>query len=218
MFVQGCGSEGTIDSAKKQLPEGCRLIPKCLDGSAQPVLLSQIRAIIVEAPLFTPKMPRTGKAFSVAMTNCGPLGWLSDKDGGYRYETRHPVTQEPWPPIPPILLDLWHKLTAFPHPPQVCLINYYTNKSRLGLHCDEDEVDFTAPILSISLGDSAIFRIGGLKRRDPSLSLELRSGDVLVMGGASRLRYHGIDRVLAGTSDLLEEGGRFNLTLRYVGA
>ena len=162
-------------------------------------------------------MPRTGKAFSVAMTNCGPLGWLSDKDGGYRYEKLHPVTQKPWPQIPPILLDFWHKLTAFPHPPQACLINYYTNKSRLGLHRDEDEVDFTAPILSISLGDSAIFRIGGLKRRDSSLSLELKSGDVLIMDGASRLRYHGIDRVLAGTSDLLGEGGRFNLTLRYVG-
>jgi alkylated DNA repair protein (DNA oxidative demethylase) len=97
-------------------------------------------------------------------------------------------------------------------------VNYYGGRARLGLHRDEDEADFSAPILSVSLGDTAIFRIGGLKRRDPTQSVELRSGDVLLMGGASRLRYHGIDRVLAGTSDLLEEGGRLNLTMRYVGA
>lgn len=192
-------------------------MPKFLDRPAQRRLVGEIRAIIADAPLITPRMPRTGKPFSVAMTNCGPLGWVSDKDGGYRYETAHPVTGKPWPPIPDSLVAAWSELTGFIYPPQACLVNYYGGRARLGLHRDEDEADFSAPILSVSLGDTAIFRIGGLKRRDPTQSVELRSGDVLLMGGESRLRYHGIDRVLAGTSDLLEEGGRLNLTMRYVG-
>jgi alkylated DNA repair protein (DNA oxidative demethylase) len=193
-------------------------VPKFLDRPAQRRLVGEIRAIIADAPLITPRMPRTGKPFSVAMTNCGPLGWVSDKDGGYRYETAHPVTGKPWPPIPDSLVAAWSELTGFIYPPQACLVNYYGGRARLGLHRDEDEADFSAPILSVSLGDTAIFGIGGLKRRDPTQSVELRSGDVLLMGGESRLRYHGIDRVLAGTSDLLEEGGRLNLTMRYVGA
>jgi alkylated DNA repair protein (DNA oxidative demethylase) len=203
---------------KNQLPPGCRLLPKFLDRPAQRRLVGEIRAIIAEAPLITPRMPRTGKPFSVAMTNCGPLGWVSDKDGGYRYEPAHPVTGKPWPPIPDSLIAAWSELTGFIYPPQACLVNQYASRARLGLHRDEDEADFSAPILSVSLGDTAIFRIGGLKRRDATQSIELRSGDVLLMGGESRLRYHGIDRVLAGTSDLLEEGGRLNLTMRYVGA
>jgi alkylated DNA repair protein (DNA oxidative demethylase) len=203
---------------KNQLPPGCRLLPKFLDRPAQRRLVGEIRAIIAEAPLITPRMPRTGKPFSVAMTNCGPLGWVSDKDGGYRYEPAHPVTGKPWPPIPDSLIAAWSELTGFIYPPQACLVNHYASRARLGLHRDEDEADFSAPILSVSLGDTAIFRIGGLKRRDATQSIELRSGDVLLMGGESRLRYHGIDRVLAGTSDLLEEGGRLNLTMRYVGA
>jgi alkylated DNA repair protein (DNA oxidative demethylase) len=193
-------------------------LPKFLERPAQRRLVGEIRAIIAEAPLITPRMPRTGKPFSVAMTNCGPLGWVSDKDGGYRYEPAHPVTGKPWPPIPDSLIAAWSELTGFIYPPQACLVNHYASRARLGLHRDEDEADFSAPILSISLGDTAIFRIGGLKRRDATQSIELRSGDVLLMGGESRLRYHGIDRVLAGTSDLLEEGGRLNLTMRYVGA
>ncbi len=180
-------------------------------------MLAEIRAVIAEAPLITPTMPRTGKPFSVAMTNCGPLGWVSDKERGYRYEPHHPATGCPWPPIPDRLLAAWFELTSFPKAPEACLVNYYSGKARLGLHRDEDEKDFSAPILSVSLGDSAVFRLGGLKRRDPSQSLELRSGDVIMMGGPSRLIYHGIARVLPGTSDLLAEGGRINLTLRYVG-
>ena len=192
-------------------------MPKFLDRPAQRRLVGEIRAIIADAPLITPRMPRTGKPFSVAMTNCGPLGWVSDKDGGYRYEPAHPVTGKPWPPIPDSLIAAWSELTGVIYPPQACLVNSYAGRARLGLHRDEDEADFSAPILSVSLGDTAIFRIGGLRRRDPTQSVELRSGDVLLMGGESRMRYHGIDRVLAGTSDLLEEGGRLNLTMRYVG-
>jgi alkylated DNA repair protein (DNA oxidative demethylase) len=217
MFLQGCGGKGTADLNKNHLPPGCQLLPGFLNEPAQRELLSQIRQILSEAPLFTPHMPRSGKPFSVAMSNCGPLGWLSDKDHGYRYEPIHPLTGKPWPPIPDTLIAIWSELADFASPPQACLVNYYTSRARLGLHRDEDEADFSAPILSVSLGDTAIFRIGGLKRREPTQSVELKSGDVLVMGGASRLRYHGIDRVLGGTSDLLAEGGRFNLTMRYVG-
>jgi alkylated DNA repair protein (DNA oxidative demethylase) len=217
-FVQGCGGKGTADLNKKRLNEGCFLFPQFIGAAAQQLLLEEIRAVIAAAPFFTPRMPRTGKPFSVAMTNCGPLGWLSDKEGGYRYESVHPETGKPWPEIPPRLLDAWTLLTGFARPPQACLVNYYGSGAKLGLHRDEDEKDFSAPIMSVSLGDSAIFKLGGLKRRDPVEAVELHSGDVLIMGGGSRLRYHGVSRVLAGTSDLLAEGGRINLTLRHVGA
>lgn len=210
--------EGTADFDGPELPPGCRLYRRHLNAGAQAALLEDIRAALAEATLFTPAMPWTGKSFSVRISNCGPLGWVSDKDGGYRYEAVHPLTGRSWPPIPERLLSLWAELASFPRDPEACLINYYSGKARLGLHRDEDEKDFSAPILSVSLGDSAIFRIGGRRRRDPAISVELRSGDVLLMGGESRLRYHGIDRVLPGTSGLLGEGGRINLTMRFVGA
>jgi alkylated DNA repair protein (DNA oxidative demethylase) len=217
MFVQGCGGKGTADLNKKRLYPGCDLFPQLFDRAEQALLLDEIRAVMADAPLFKPQMPRTGKPFSVEMTNCGPLGWVSDKDGGYRYQATHPFTGRPWPPIPARLLALWAAVGDFPNPPQACLVNYYAGRAKLGLHRDEDERDFSAPILSVSLGDTGIFRIGGLKRRDPTMSVELRSGDVVVMGGESRLRYHGINRIHPGTSELLPEGGRINLTLRYVG-
>jgi alkylated DNA repair protein (DNA oxidative demethylase) len=217
MFLQGCGSEGTTHLNPVCLADGCTYFPQFLTGSGQAALLGQIRGVIAAAPLYTPTMPRTGKPFSVAMTNCGPLGWVSDQHRGYRYEALHPHTGKPWPPMPDMLEYMWASLTGYKQKPQACLVNFYGGKARLGLHRDEDEEDYSAPILSVSLGDSAIFRIGGLKRRDPVLArLELKSGDVLVMGGESRLRYHGIDRILPGTSDLLEETGRINLTLRRV--
>jgi len=216
MFLQGCGGEGTAHLNPVCLPDGCAYFPQFLTLAGQAALLAEIRAVIAAAPLYTPTMPRTGKPFSVAMTNCGQLGWVSDKDTGYRYQAHHPQTGNPWPPMPDMLEYLWASLTGYGYKPQACLVNFYGGKAKLGLHRDEDEKDFSAPILSVSLGDSAMFRVGGLKRRDPSQKLELRSGDVLVMGGPSRLRYHGIDRILGGTSDLLAEGGRINLTLRRV--
>lgn len=153
---------------------------------------------------------------SVRMTNAGPLGWITDKARGYRYQAAHPMTGEPWPPIPPMLLALWAALSDYPHPPEACLINYYSGAAKMGLHQDKDEEDFSAPVLSVSLGDTAIFRVGGTSRRDPTQKFELKSGDVFVLGGEDRLAYHGIDLVLPGTSALLPEGGRFNLTLRRV--
>jgi alkylated DNA repair protein (DNA oxidative demethylase) len=187
-----------------------------LDRPAQTALLGAIRKVIAEAPLYTPTMPRSGKPMSVRMTNAGPLGWVTDKEGGYRYQAMHPETGKPWPPIPPMLLDLWTECADYPHPPEACLINYSAGAAKMGLHQDRDEQDFDAPVLSVSLGDTGIFRVGGTTRKAPTESYELRSGDVFVLGGADRLAYHGIDRVLPGSSDLLVEGGRFNLTLRRV--
>jgi alkylated DNA repair protein (DNA oxidative demethylase) len=149
------------------------------------------------------------------MSNLGPLGWVTDR-GGYRYQPIHPETGKAWPPIPAMVMEVWRQVADYAHEPQACLINYYREGAKLGLHRDEDEEDFAAPVVSISLGDTAIFRIGGLGRQGKTETLKLSSGDVLVLGGASRLRYHGVDRVLTGTSTLLKDGGRLNLTLRRV--
>jgi DNA oxidative demethylase len=190
--------------------------PQTLDPGAQAALLGEIRRIIAAAPLYTPTMPRSGNPMSVRMTNAGPLGWVTDKERGYRYQATHPETGSPWPAIPQTLLDLWAELADDPHPPEACLINYYAGAAKMGLHQDRDEEDFTAPVLSVSLGDTGIFRVGGKSRKSPTRKFELKSGDVFVLGGEERLAFHGIDRILPGTSDLLEEGGRFNLTLRRV--
>lgn len=193
-----------------------RHFPEALDEAAQDALLAAIRQVIAEAPLYTPTMPRTGKPMSVRMTNAGSLGWVTDKERGYRYQATHPETGEPWPPIPQMLLDLWTAYADYPHPPEACLINYYAGAAKMGLHQDRDEEDFDAPVLSVSLGDTGIFRVGGKTRKGPTEKYELKSGDVFLLGGEDRLAYHGIDRILPGTSALLEEGGRFNLTLRRV--
>jgi DNA oxidative demethylase len=195
--------------------DGLRLIPGYFDAPAQAECLAAVRAVIAAAPLVTPRMPRTGKPFSVAMTNCGPLGWVSD-EAGYRYQPTHPETGAPWPDMPELLLKAWEQLSGYPHPPQACLVNFYRPGARMGLHQDRDEEDFDEPVVSLSLGDTAIFRIGGTSRNDPTRSVRLASGDALVLGGAARLAFHGVDRVIAGTSGLLPEGGRINLTLRRV--
>ncbi len=196
--------------------EGFRINPGYLDNTAQQDLVAQLRELIAEAPLYAPVMPRTGKPFSVRMTNLGPLGWVSDR-AGYRYQPEHPVTGKPWPDIPPRLLEIWQHLTRWPSPPECCLVNYYAGEgTRMGLHRDEDEEEREAPVLSLSLGDTAVFRMGGLERKGPTRSVRLASGDALVMEGAARDAYHGVDRILAGSSSLLKNGGRINLTLRRV--
>jgi alkylated DNA repair protein (DNA oxidative demethylase) len=192
-----------------------RLLPGFLDLDGQRALLTRIRAAVACAPLFRPVMPRSGSPYSVRMTNCGPQGWLSDRSG-YRYAPTHPVTGAPWPEIPAIVLDLWHRATGVAYPPEACLINYYSPEAKLGLHRDEDEEAREAPILSISLGDTALFRLGGPERKSPTRSVRLSSGDLVVLEGPSRNWFHGVDRILPGTSTLLPEGGRFNLTLRRV--
>jgi alkylated DNA repair protein (DNA oxidative demethylase) len=190
--------------------------PGRLDRAAQARLLADLREIIADAPLFTPTMPRSGTPMSVRMTNCGPLGWVTDKERGYRYQETHPVTGKPWPPMPQTLLNLWNEVGRYPAPPEACLVNYYAGAVKMGLHQDKDEQDFSAPVVSVSLGDTGLFRVGGRSRKDSTRTVELKSGDVVVLGGEDRLAYHGIDRILSSTSDLLPEGGRFNLTLRRV--
>lgn len=196
--------------------EGFIVLAHYFDPSAQRRLLKDVRKVIAAAPLFQPRMPRTGRPFSVEMTNCGRLGWVSDKAGGYRYQGSHPETGVRWPAMPRALLGLWREVADYADPPEACLINWYPPGAKMGLHVDRDEEDFSAPVVSVSLGDDAWFRIGGRGRRDPSERVLLRSGDVAVMGGAARLSYHGIDRIVPGTSDLLGVPGRLNLTLRRV--
>jgi alkylated DNA repair protein (DNA oxidative demethylase) len=194
---------------------GFRLLPGYLDRAAQQDLLRAVRAVIARAPLYTPRMPKTGKPMSVRMTNCGPLGWVTDETG-YRYQPTHPHTGIPWPPIPAPLLAAWEDLARYPHPPEACLVNHYGPNARMGMHQDRDERDFDAPVVSLSLGDTCLFRVGGGKRGDPTRSVRLASGDAVVLGGEARLAFHGVDRILPGTSTLLAEGGRINLTLRRV--
>jgi alkylated DNA repair protein (DNA oxidative demethylase) len=196
-------------------PPGLRYAPGYLAAEAQRELLAAIRAVLVEAPLFFPRMPRSGTPLSVRMSNCGPLGWVSDA-AGYRYQSTHPDTGKPWPAIPELLLEIWRQLSGYPLPPEACLINYYGPTARMGLHQDRDEHDFAAPVVSISLGDTCLFRVGGQRRKDPTRSFHLASGDAVVLGGESRLLFHGVDRIMPGSSTLLPEGGRFNLTLRRV--
>ena len=194
---------------------GAFLYPGLLDAPAQALVLAAVRAVIAEAPLFAPVMPRTGAPFSVRMTNCGELGWVSDREG-YRYQPRHPETGRPWPPIPPDVAALWSQLLPDAPPPQACLINYYAGPAKMGLHQDRDETNLGVPVLSLSLGDDARFRLGGATRGGPTQSFRLRSGDGFSFGGPARLAFHGVERIYPGTSALLAEGGRFNLTLRRV--
>ena len=198
-----------------EIVSGLAYYPGFLDRAAQEDLAESIAAILRAAPAFVPTMPRTGKPFSVRMSNCGPLGWVSDV-AGYRYQPAHPVTGTPWPAMPPALLDAWQALARFPAPPEACLVNLYDAGARMGLHQDRDEAEFDAPVLSLSLGDTALFRIGGTTRTAPTRSFKLASGDALVLGGPARLAFHGIDRVIGGSSTLLPGGGRINLTVRRV--
>ncbi len=192
---------------------GVEIHKSYLDPPAQDALVGAIRAVAAAAPFFAPLTP-WGKPMSVRMTSAGRYGWVTDRKG-YRYERLHPDGM-PWPPIPAPVLAIWRDLVSTERMPDCCLINYYGEKARMGLHQDKDEADFRWPVLSISLGDPGIFRIGGLNRTDPTRSLLLESGDVVVMGGAARLIHHGIDRVRFGASPLLPRGGRLNLTCRVV--
>jgi alkylated DNA repair protein (DNA oxidative demethylase) len=198
------------------LPAGVRHMPGYLAQAAQEALVEAVRAIVRHAPLYVPAMPRTGKEMSVRMTNCGSLGWVTDKENGYRYQPTHPVTGEPWPPIPDALMRLWQEVAAYPQPPEACLVNFYSSEAKMGLHQDRDETDFAAPVISVSLGDDCLFRVGGTQRADKTVSFRLQSGDVVVLGGESRLAFHGVDRLYPQTSTLLKNGGRINLTLRRV--
>lgn len=206
---------GALPHAALTLQPGLILHRGRLDKTSQEQLVEAMRIVVRAAPLFTPCMPRTGKPFSVRMTNCGPLGWVSDVRG-YRYQPEHPESGAPWPAIPDALLMLWQAVAGYPHPPEACLVNLYDSTARMGLHQDRDEVDLAAPVVSVSLGASALFRYGGTARTAPTRSVRLESGDVVVIGGDSRLCFHGIDRLYPSTSTLLPDDRRLNLTLRRV--
>lgn len=193
-------------------PSGFRLLPARLDEEARERLVSQVLAAAQSAPFYRPVTPG-GKPMSVEMTGLGPLCWVTGA-GGYHYEAVHPVTGMAWPAIPPALLYLWGELCDPATPPDACLVNLYRGAARMGLHQDRDEADFGFPVLSVSLGDTAVFRIGGTRRGDPTASVRLASGDVCVLAGEARLAFHGVDRVLPGSSRLVPGGGRINLTLR----
>ena len=191
---------------------GFRLLPGRLSQAVQQQLTAQVSALSAEAPPYRP-MTQGGKAMSVAMTNLGALGWITDAQG-YRYEPMHPITGRPWPPIPAALTALWAELCDPVVPPDCCLVNVYDAKAKMGLHRDLDEADFRFPVLSVSLGDTALFRLGGLRRADPTGQIRLASGDIVVLGGEARRAYHGVDRIISGSSRLIPGGGRINLTLR----
>ncbi|MEM6489902.1 MAG: alpha-ketoglutarate-dependent dioxygenase AlkB [Pseudomonadota bacterium] len=204
------------------MAEGTTLIPGLvlhrghLGRPAQEALVAALRTVATQAPFVRP-MTAWGKPMSVRMTSAGRLGWVIDR-GRYAYVPRHPGTGCPWPAIPAAALALWRAFVGTPAEPDCCLINWYAPGARMGLHrdADEGEAAFGVPVLSVSLGEEAVFRYGGPERRDPTRSFRLRSGDVLVMGGPARLIYHGVDRIVPGTSDLLPDGGRINITLRAV--
>jgi DNA oxidative demethylase len=200
--------------SRLQIAPGVMLWREYFPKPAQKAVLDTVLAAIERAPFYRPVMPGTGKAFSVEETNLGPLGWVADQSG-YRYQPTHPLTGAPWPAIPQMLLDLWKQIADAPQP-QCCLVNLYRAGAKMGLHQDKDEAATDAPVVSVSLGDEAVFRIGGTKRGGPTRSVRLQSGDAVMFGGVARLAYHGIDRILPGSSSLIPGGGRINLTLRRV--
>lgn len=191
---------------------GFRLFPAALDAPLQAALVETVMEAAKIAPFYRPLTPG-GKAMSVQQSGFGPLGWVTDRDG-YRYEPLHPTTGSPWPAMPEPLTRLWERYAEDVRAPDSCLINLYRPGARMGLHQDADEADFTVPVLSISLGDTAVFRLGGAARQDPTRTLRLASGDICRLGAAARRAYHGIDRIIAGSSRLIPGGGRINLTLR----
>lgn len=203
------------------MPDGFRFLPEFFDRQAQRELMDAVVAATERTPFWRTTMPRTGQPMSVKLTNFGELGWMSDKEKGYRYEDRHPETGAAWSPIPEPLIKLWQDVADYPELPEACLVNWYAPGTKMGMHIDWDEEATDAAVVSISLGDKARFRLGGPKRGGKTGSMVLSSGDVVVLGGASRRCYHGVDRIYDGTSTLLPrdvfpEGGRINLTMRRV--
>lgn len=193
--------------------KGVQVWQGLLDRAAQAAILADIRRIVAVAPLFSPITP-SGKPMSVQMTSAGQFGWISDRSG-YRYSQTHP-RGTPWPAIPRSVLSIWDDVAASTAKPDCCLVNLYREAAKMGMHQDRDEADFTHPVVSVSLGDDGLFRIGNTTRGGPTESIWLKSGDVVVMGGDARLAYHGIDKTRTGSSTLLNGGGRINLTLRVV--
>ena len=198
-------------------PSGFAHDPLYFSPNEQAALIEAVKDGVKTAPFYQPTMPRTGTPLSVVMSNFGPLGWVTDREGGYRYEERHPKTGTPWPELPTLLQRLWGDVSGWSAPPEACLINWYREGAKMGLHVDQDEHEVRAPVVSVSLGDPATFRIGGTSRGGPTQSLKLFSGDVVVLAGEARACYHGVSKIDFGQSALVPKGGRINLTMRVVG-
>lgn len=199
-------------------PSGFAHYPLYFDVVQQSELIEAVKVATEAAPFFQTYMPRTGTPLSVALTNFGSLGWVTDKEKGYRYEPAHPRTGKPWPAFPKALTDLWDGVTDYPAQPEACLVNWYREEknAKMGLHIDWDEEATDAPVVSVSLGDPAMFRIGGPKRGGSTAGVKLLSGDVVVLAGDARRCYHGVSKVFYGESALVPNGGRINLTMRRV--
>lgn len=197
-------------------PDGFAHYPLYFTPAQQAQLIADVTAGVAQAPFYQPVMPRTGAPLSVVMSNFGTLGWVTDKDRGYRYEPHHPKTGAPWPTLPALLQALWNDVTDWPELPEACLINWYRDGAKMGQHVDNDEQDLRAPVVSVSLGDPAMFRMGGPKRGGPTAGVKLYSGDVVVMAGGARLCHHGVSKIWYGESALVPKGGRINLTMRRV--
>ena len=198
---------------QKLTVRGFEIHKDLLAPAAQEALVDVVRDVVEQAPLFAPQTPY-GKAMSVRMTSAGSVGWYADRTG-YRYVPNHP-SGVPWPPIPNRIMNIWRQVSGVERAPDCCLINYYGADARLGMHQDKDEADFQWPVVSVSLGDDGLFRIGQQVRGGKTDSVWLTSGDVVVMGGDARLTYHGVDRIRFGSSSLLRKNGRINLSLRVV--
>jgi len=200
--------------ARQQIDDGAWLLPGfALDQTA--LLLQSVEAIAVAAP-FRIMVTPWGQPMSVAMTNCGPYGWTTDRSG-YRYSDRDPASGKPWPPIPAVLRELAQRAAAQcgyeAFEPDACLVNLYVPGARMGAHQDRDEGNLTAPIVSLSLGLPAIFLWGGRRRDDKARRFRLEHGDVAVWGGPSRLTYHGVAPLAEGLHPATG-AKRYNLTFR----
>jgi alkylated DNA repair protein (DNA oxidative demethylase) len=205
-----------LNPPREVMAEGAML----LRGAALPFetdILTAIQAIAARSP-FRHMVTPGGFVMSVAMTNCGAAGWVTDRSG-YRYDALDPERGQPWPPMPASFLDLAvAAATKAGYPdfvPDACLINRYEPGARLSLHQDKNERDFANPIVSVSLGLPATFQFGGQKRNDPVRKFALRHGDVAVWGGPSRLCYHGVPELKDGEHGTV---GRMRLNLTFRGA
>lgn len=208
---------GPLSAADLPIDPGAVLLPGfALD--AAPALLAAIAAVTAAAPFRQMTTPG-GYPMSVTMSNCGPLGWITDRRG-YRYASADPDTHRPWPAMPPLL----HQLATYAaaragfadFAPDACLINRYAPGAKMALHQDKDEQDFTQPIVSVSLGLPATFLWGGNARGDKARRIPLQHGDVFVWGGPARLSFHGIAPLKDGTHPATG-ACRINLTFRKAG-
>jgi alkylated DNA repair protein (DNA oxidative demethylase) len=199
-----------------RLPEGVLRRFGLFDPQFQAELAAAVGEIARAAPFKQPRIKGKGQ-FSAAITNTGDAGWWSDEKG-YRYLRTQPGTTAPWPPMPAVFTRAVARAVAgTPWPdfdPDACLINFYGADAKMGLHQDKDERDFSQPIVTISLGDAADFLIGGAQRSDRPQVLRVESGDVLLMGPPSRMLFHGVRRIHAGTSPVAGFAGRYSLTFR----